>query len=157
MAPRKKVNDFESSLKKAGSTIGQLVAKSQAKIEKTRRQAIEKTGKLFASISQKAEHTIESTIEKIHEETAPANENNRPDTQPSFKPIKNKAIRESVLFLAEDILEYLTDNGKTPINELLMIMGKRRRNPGMTFGAIGWLIGENRIHITRNGENISLK
>ena len=157
VASKKGLTDFDENVKKAGSAIGKLLARSQAKIEKAGRQALKTTGELVETMTKKTEETVESTVEKIHEATAPSNEESKNNAIPKFKPIKNKAINESVRFLGEDIINYLVDNGKTTMAEMEMVMGKRRRNPGMTFAAIGWLAGEDKVHITRNGENISLK
>lgn len=157
MAPGKRLKDFDENLKKAGAAIGQFLARSQAKLEKTGSRAIKSTEKLVDTMARRAEHTVESTVEKIHEATAPSDDHDHKPSPARFSSIKNKAISESVLFLATDIIDYLTDNGKTTVAELQMIMEKRRRNPGMTFAALGWLVGENKVHITRNGENISLK
>ena len=153
----KGLKDFDENLKKAATAIGQLLARSQTKLEKTGRQALKTTGRIVDSVTKKAEQTVESTVEKIHEVTASGDEQSKTTAPARFKPIKNKAINESVRFLAEDIINYLTDNGKTTMAELQMIMGKRRRNQGMVFAAIGWLAGENKVHITRDGNNISLK
>lgn len=157
MASGKGLKDFDENLKKAGSAIGQLLARSQAKLEKTGRQAIETTEKLVNNMTKKAEETVETTVEKIHEATATSDEQHKKSQTAKFKPIKNMAINDSVRFMGEDILEYLVDNGKTPITEMQMVMEKRRRNPGMTFAAIGWLAGNDKIHITRNGETLSIK
>ena len=153
----KGLKDFDENLKKAATAIGQLLARSQTKLEKTGRQALKTTGKIVDSVTKKAEQTVESTVEKIHEATTSGDEQSKKTAPAKFKPIKNKTINESVRFLAEDIINYLTDNGKTTMAELQMIMGKRRRNQGMVFAAIGWLAGENKVHITRDGNNISLK
>ena len=113
---------------------------------------------MIDTMTQKTEQTVESTVEKIHEATAPDREKSKKNTATArFKPVQNKAINESIRIIAEDIINYLTDNGKTTTAELQMVMGKRRRNQGMIFAAIGWLAGENKVHITRDGNNISLK
>jgi ATP:corrinoid adenosyltransferase len=157
VAPKKGPKDFDGNLKKTGAALGQLLARSQAKLEKTRLQAIKSTGRLVDRMTRKAEQTVEATAEKIHTATASTEEQSRKTATARFKPVKNNAINESVRILAEDILTYLIDNGKTTTAELQMVMEKRRRNPGMIFAAIGWLAGENKVHITRDGNNISMK
>ena len=57
--------------------------------------------------------------------------------------------------MAADITDYLADNGKTPVTELVAAMEKKRRNQGMIFAAIGWLAGEGKAKVTKNGQNIS--
>ena len=36
-------------------------------------------------------------------------------------------------------------------------MEKQRRNPGMIFAALGWLTGEGKAKVTKDGKNISVK
>lgn len=157
MASKKGLKDFDKHLKKAGSAIGQLLARSQAKIEKTTRQAQKSTEKLVGTLAHKSEQVREAAMKNIPRNKNHAEEPIENMSTPKLRPIKNKPIDESIRILGKDIINYLTDNGKTTTAEMMMVMEKRRRNPAMIYGAIGWLAGENRIHITRNGENIALR
>jgi hypothetical protein len=151
------MKDFDKNLKKAGAAIGQLLARSQAKLEKTGRQALKTTGKLVDTMTKKAEPPGEPPVGKIRDASAPGEEQNPKSSPTGFKPIKNNPIDLSIRLLGEEIIDYLTDNGKTATAELQMIMGKRRRNQGMVFAAVGWLAGEGKVHITRDGNTIGLK
>ncbi|MDF1577888.1 MAG: hypothetical protein P1P81_05520 [Desulfobulbales bacterium] len=157
MAPKKGLKDFDKQLKKAGTAIGQLLARSQAMIEKATRQAKKTTGKLAETIANKGGQTLEGTMSNIPKTRKYGKEAPEDMSTPRLRPIKNKPIEESIRILGEDIINYLIDNGKTTTAEMMMVMEKRRRNPAMIYGAIGWLAGENRIHITRNGQNLSLR
>jgi hypothetical protein len=155
VAPKKGLKDFDKNLKKAGTAIGQLLARSQAKLEERGRQALKSTGKLVDSMTKKAEETMETGVEKIHEATAPET-SAKAQVASAFKPIKNKPIADSIKLLAEEIRIYLDDNGKTPVEELIVIMGRRRRNPGMFFAAVGWLSVEGKVKVTKNGLTLSI-
>jgi hypothetical protein len=157
VAPRKGLKDFDENLKKAGAAIGQLLARSQAKLEKTGRQALKTTGKLVDTMTKKAGPTLEATGETIPAAPDPGEEQNKKNSPAGFKPIKNNPINISIRLLGEEIIAYLTDNGKTTTAELQMIMGRRRRNQGMVFAALGWLAAEGKVHITRDGNNIGLQ
>lgn len=157
MAPKKEPTDFDNRLKRAGSAFGQFLARSQAKIEKTTRQAQKSTEKLVETIAHKGGQAREAIIGNPLATTPHGEEHEENMSTPRFRPIKNKPIDESIRVLGEDIINYLIDNGKTTTAEMMMVMERRRRNPAMIYGAIGWLAGENRIHITRNGQNLSLR
>jgi len=154
---KKGLKDFDENLKKAGAAIGQLLARSQAKLEKTGKQALKTTEMLVGAITLKSERPTEEITEKTPEPTIDVEERNENMSKQRLRPINNKPIAESIRILGDDIVDYLTDNGKTTAAELLMVMEKRRRNLAMIFGALGWLVAEKKIHVTRNGQNISLK
>ena len=155
MTSKKGLKDFDENLKKAGSMIGQLFARSQKKLEETGKQAIKTATELVETVSQTAEKTVGSTVEKIHDATATGTAAKA--TVPALKSIKNKAIKDSVLLLAEDISAYLKENGKTTVTDLVAAMEKQRRNPGMIFAAMGWLVGAGKATVTKDGKNISVK
>jgi hypothetical protein len=155
--PQKKgLKDFDESLKKAGSALGRLFARSQKKLEERGRQAV-KTASVFVDTATKtAEKTVESTVEKIHEATA-SGETTKKTAPLALKSIKSKPIADSVRLLADDISVYLKENGKTAVEELVGAMEKQRRNQGMIFAAMGWLVGEGKVKVTKDGKNISSK
>ena len=155
MSAKKGLHDFDENVKKAGAAIGQLIGRLQTRLDKTGRQAISTAKELVETASKTAEKTVGSTVEKIHEATASEADAKRPTA--ALKPVKNKPIAESVRLLAGDITAYLKDNGKTTVEELVTAMEKQRRNPGMIFAAIGWLAGQDKVKITKDGKNISVK
>ncbi|MCA1766131.1 MAG: hypothetical protein LC633_07800 [Desulfobulbaceae bacterium] len=158
MAPNKERKGFDKHLKIAGTAIGQFLGKSQARFEKATRQAHKTTEKLVETIvTRSGQMTQQVTMGNIPKTTNYGEEPTEKMTTPRLRPIKNKPIEESIRILGEDIINYLIDNGKTTTAEMMMVMEKRRRNPAMIYGAIGWLAGDNRIHITRNGQNLSLR
>ena len=55
MTSKKGLKDFDENLKKAGSMIGQLFARSQKKLEETGKQAIKTATELVETVSQTAE------------------------------------------------------------------------------------------------------
>ncbi|MEN8134700.1 MAG: winged helix-turn-helix domain-containing protein [Thermodesulfobacteriota bacterium] len=155
--PQKKgLKNFDESLKKAGSALGKLFARSQKKLEEGGRQAVKTASELVDTATKTAEKTVESTVEKIHEATA-TGEATKKAAPPALKSIKSKPIADSVRLLADDISAYLTDNGKTTVADLVAAMEKQRRNQGMIFAAMGWLAGEGKVKVTKDGKNISVK
>ena len=155
MSAKKGLQDFDESVKKAGAAIGQLLGRFQNNLDKTGRQAIKTAKELVETASKTAERTVESTVEKIHDATA--GESAKKATAPALKSIKNKPIDDSVKLLADDISAYLKENGKTSVIDLVAAMEKQRRNPGMTFAAMGWLAGAGKVKVTKDGKNISTK
>jgi nucleotidyltransferase/DNA polymerase involved in DNA repair len=154
--PQKGLKNFDENLKKVGSVLGRLFARSQKKLEESGRQAIKTAGELVETAAKTAEKTVESTVEKIHEATATGGTIKKTAT-PALKSIKSKSIADSVCLLADDISAYLKDNGKTTVEELVAAMEKQRRNQGMIFAAMGWLVGEGKVKVTKDGKNISSK
>ncbi len=157
MAPNKERKGSDKYLEKAGTAIGKFLGKSQARFEKVTRQAHKTTEKLVETIVTRSGQETQATMGNIPKTTNYGEEPTEEMSTPRLRPIKNKPIEESIRILGEDIINYLIDNGKTTTAEMMMVMEKRRRNPAMIYGAIGWLAGENRIHITRNGQNLSLR
>ena len=156
MTPKKGFKDFDENLKKAGSAIGQLLARSQKKLEESGKQAIKTAAELVETVTKTAEKTVESTVEKIHEVTA-TDEPAKKATAPALRSMKSKPIADSIRLLADDISAYLKENGKTTVNDLVTAMEKQRRNPGMIFAAMGWLTGAGKVKVTKDGKNISVK
>ena len=156
MSAKKGLKDFDETVKKAGTAIGQLLGRFQTNLDKTGRQAISTAKELVETVSKTAEKTVGTTVEKIHEATA-VGEAAKKTTAPALRSIKNKAIADSIQLLADDIAAYLKENGKTTVNDLVAAMEKQRRNPGMTFAAIGWLTGKGKVKVTKDGKNISVK
>ena len=155
MSAKKGLQDFDESVKKAGAAIGQLLGRFQNNLDKTGKQAIKTAKELVETASKTAEKTVGSTVERIHEATA--GDAAKKSAAPAIKSVKNKPIRESVRLLAGEITDYLKENGKTAVVDLVAAMEKQRRNPGMIFAAIGWLAGEGKVQITKDGKNISAK
>ena len=155
--PPKGLKGFDENLKKAGSVLGRLFARSQKKLEESGRQAIKTAGELVDTATKTAEKTVESTVVKIHEATATGEATKKSAPPAAFRSIKSKSIADSVRLLADDISAYLTENGKTSVAELVTAMEKQRRNQGMIFAAMGWLAGEGKVKVTKDGKNISSK
>jgi hypothetical protein len=156
MSAKKGLKDFDESVKKAGTAIGQLLGRFQTNLDKTGRQAISTAKELVETVSKTAEKTVGSTVEKIHDATSTGEAAKKP-AAPTLRSIKNKPIADSIQLLADDISAHLKENGKTTVNDLVTAMGKQRRNPGMVFAAIGWLTGKGKIKVTKDGKNISAK
>jgi len=156
MPAKKGLQDFDENVKKAGAAIGQLLGRLQSKLDKSGRQAISTAKELVETASKTAEKTVGSTVEKIHEATA-TTDTAKKSAAPALKSIKNKPIGDSVKLLADDIAAYLKENGKTTVEELVAAMEKQRRNPGMIFAAMGWLVGGGKAKVTKDGKNISVK
>ncbi len=152
----KGLKNFDETLKKAGSALGRFFARSQKKLEESGRQAVKTASELVDTATRTAEKTVESTVERIHEATATEAETKK-SAPPVLKSIKNKSIADSVRLLADDISAYLNENGKTAVEELVAAMEKQRRNQGMIFAAMGWLAGEGKVKVTKDGKNISSK
>ena len=105
MTTKKGLKDFDEHLKKAGSVIGQLFARSQKKLEESGKQAIKTATELVETVSKTAEKTVGATVEKIHDATA--TETAAKATAPALRSIKNKSIADSIRLLADDISAYL--------------------------------------------------
>jgi hypothetical protein len=155
MSAKKGLQDFDDNVKKAGAALGQLLGRFQTNLDKTGKQAIKTAKELVETASKTAEKTVESTVEKIHEATGSESAKKAADL--ALKSIKSKPIGDSVKLLADDITAYLKENGKTTVADLVIAIEKQRRNPGMIFAAIGWLVGGGKVKVTKDGKNISVK
>ena len=165
-----------SALTEAGKKMGKALARSSHTVEKTG-QKMKKAGeKLMKDAAKKAEKTVQSAIGKVKAELSslPAQTKRMPfgykkevsdlthkktacttpEKSPLFKPGKGMTVEGQIGFLAGDILEYLCENGTTPVTEIAGVMKKRG---GLTLlgAALGWLAREAKISFSPCGTKVS--
>lgn len=154
MAIKKKAAKPEKNIKKAAATIGKALAKSQVKLDKTKRQAVKGAKKLVNKIAHSAEDMLEQASKKIkYAEKIIA------DKEPGgnrFRATNNKTIIESVGLLAEEIRLYIEENEEIGVSKLLGVMKSRDNGDAMIFAAMGWLLRDRKIMISPDGKKVSL-
>ena len=148
-----------SALTEAGKKVGKALARSSHTVEKTG-QKMKKAGeKLVKDAAKKAEKTVQSAIGKVkkevseltHKKTAGA----APEKSPLFKPGKGMTVEGQIGFLAGDILEYLNQNGPTPVAKIAGVMKDRGSLP-LLGAALGWLAREAKISFSKDGAKVSV-
>ena len=149
----------KSALNEAGRKVGKALARSGHTVEETG-QKMKKAGeKLVKDAAKKAEKTVKSAISTIkkevneltHKKTACA----APEKAPLFKPGKGMTVEGQIGFLAGDILEYLTQNGPTPVAKIASVMKNRGSQP-LLGAALGWLAREAKITFSKDGTKVSI-
>lgn len=154
MAIKKKATKPEEKTKKAATSIGKTLVKSQVKLDKTKRQPVKGAKKLVNKIAHSAENMHEKASKKIKhtEKVAAAKEpgGNR------FRATDKKTIIESVGLLAEEIRLYIEENEEIGVSKLLGVMKSRDNGDAMIFAAMGWLIRDRKIIISPDGKKVSL-
>jgi len=154
MAIKKKVTKPAEKIKKAATSVGKALVKSQVKLDKTKRQAVKGAKKLVNKIAHSAENMLEQASKKIkHAEKITAAKEpggNR------FQATNNKTIVESVGLLAEEIRLYIEENEEIGVSKLLGVMKSRDNGDAMIFAAMGWLIRDRKIVISPDGKKVSL-
>lgn len=154
MAPQKD----RSALTEAGKKMGKALARSSHTVEKTG-QKMKKAGeKLVKDAAKKAEKTVESALGKVKKEVSELTHKKAPcatpEKSPLFKPGKGMTVEGQIGFLAGDILEYLCENGTTPVTEIADVMKKRGGLP-LLGAALGWLAREAKISFSPCGTKVS--
>jgi vacuolar-type H+-ATPase subunit H len=147
-----------SALTEAGKKMGKALARSSHTVEKTG-QKMKKAGKkLVKDATKKAEKTVQSAIGKVRKEVSELTHKKTPcatpEKSPLFKPGKGMTVEGQIGFLAGDILEYLCENGTTPVTEIAGVM-KKRGGPALLGAALGWLAREAKISFSPCGTKVS--
>lgn len=147
-----------SALTEAGKKMGKALARSSHTVEKTG-QKMKKAGeKLVKDATKKAEKTVQSAIGKVRKEVSELPHKKAPcatpEKSPLFKPGKGMTVEGQIGFLAGDILEYLCENGTTPVTEIAGVM-KKRGGPALLGAALGWLAREAKISFSPCGTKVS--
>ena len=147
-----------SALTEAGKKVGKALARSSHTVEKTG-QKMKKAGeKLVKDATKKAEKTVQSAIGKVRKEVSDLTHKKAPcappEKSPLFKPVKGMTVEGQIGFLAGDILEYLTQNGPTPVTKIAEVM-KKRGGPALLGAALGWLAREAKISFSPCGTKVS--
>ena len=115
--------------------------------------------KTAEKIVKEAEKSVESAIGKVkkevneltHKKTACA----APGKDPLFNPGKGMTVEGQIGFLAGDILEYLSENGPTPVAKIFTAM-KSRGSLALLGAALGWLAREAKIAFSKDGTTVSI-
>jgi hypothetical protein len=156
MADKKKTDKIDENMKKAASSIGKALARSQVKLEKTRRQAVKRAGEMVGKVTHSAEQALDRTAKKI-----PQTENVIPGTKRGsssrFSGRGKKSVIDSIGLLAAEVLIYLEENEEIGLSKLVNVMKNRGNSEAMAFGSIGWLAREGKIAISRDGKKISIR
>lgn len=149
----------KSALNAAGRKVGKALARSGHSVEETG-QKMKKVGKkLVKDAAKKAEKTVKSAISTIkkevseltHKKTACA----APEKSPLFKPGNGMTVEGQIGFLAGDLLEYLSENGTTPVAKIASVMKNRGSLP-LLGAALGWLAREAKITFSKDGAKVSI-
>lgn len=149
----------KSALNEAGRKVGKALARSGHTVEETG-QKMKKAGeKLVKDAAKKAEKSVKSAISTIkkevneltHKKTACA----AAEKAPLFKPGKGMTVEGQIGFLAGDILEYLSQNGTTPVAKIASVM-KNRGSHSLLGAALGWLAREAKITFSKDGTKVSI-
>lgn len=148
-----------SALTEAGKKVGKALARSSHTVEKTG-QKMKKAGeKLVKDATKKAEKTVQSAIGKVRKEVSELTHKKTPcatpEKSPLFKPGKGMTVEGQIGFLAGDILEYLTQNGQTPVAKIAGVMKDRGSLP-LLGAALGWLAREAKIAFSKDGAKVSI-
>lgn len=156
MTTSKKSRKLEKGLKKAATNIGKTLARSQVKIEKTGRKAVKSAGKLVADITHSAEEVLAQTASKLRQ----AEERLSGDKEKGasrFKGVGQKSVAEAIGMLAGEIRICMEEHEELGASKLLSLMKGRGHSDAMVFAAMGWLVREKKIVISRDGKKISLE
>jgi len=156
MADKKKSDKIDENMKKAASSIGKVLARSQIKLEKTRRQAVKKAGEMVDKVTQSAEQALERTASKI-QRTENNSSGTRKGSSTRFSGRGKKSVVDSIGLLAGEVLTYLEENEEIGLSKLVNVMKNRGNSEAMAFGAIGWLAREGKVAISRDGKKISIR
>jgi hypothetical protein len=156
MPDKKKSDKIDENMKKAASSIGKALARSQVKLEKTRRQAVKKAGEMVDKVTSSAEQALERTVKKPHK-TEDDISGTRKVSASRFSGRGKKSVIDSIGLLAGEVLAYLEENEEIGLSKLVNVMKNRGNSEAMAFGAVGWLARENKIAISKDGKKISLR
>jgi uncharacterized protein with PhoU and TrkA domain len=156
MTDKKKSDKIDENMKKAASSIGKALARSQVKLEKTRRQAIKKAGEMVDKVTISAEQALDRTVKKTHK-TEDDISGTRKGSSSRFSGRGKKSVIDSIGLLAGEVLAYLEENEEIGLSKLVNVMKNRGNSEAMAFGAVGWLAREGKIAISKDGKKISLR
>ncbi len=139
--------------------MGKALARSSHSVEETG-QKMKKAGeKLVKDAAKKAGKTVKSAISTIKKEVNELTHKKTPcatsEKTPLFKPGKGMTVEGQIGFLAGDILEYLSENGPTPVAKIASVMKNRGSLP-LLGAALGWLAREAKITFSKDGTKVSI-
>jgi hypothetical protein len=156
MNARKKDRKLEEGLKKAATSVGKTLARSQVKIEKTGRRAVKSAKKLVKGMTHSAEEVLARTAGKLRQaEGLIGGERERNSTR--FRGIGHKSVAETIGLLAGEIRIYMEEHEEIGASKLLSVMKGRGYSDAVVFAAMGWLIKEKKIAISEDGKKVSQK
>lgn len=155
MAIKKRGEKVEKEMKKAATSIGKALAKSQGKVDKTKRQAVKGAKKLVNKIAHSAENMLEQASKKIKQAEKKISANKEPGAS-RFRSSNDKTVMESVGILAEEIRLYIEENEEIGVSKLLGVMKTRGNGDAMIFAAMGWLLRDKKVTISPDGKKVSL-
>jgi hypothetical protein len=156
MTTKKKGRKLEDGLKKAATSIGKTLARSQVKIEKTGRKAVKKAEKLVEGITHSAEEVLAKTAGKLKQaEERLSVEQERGATR--FKGVGQKSVAEAIGILAGEIRNCMEEHEEIGASKLLSLMKARGNSDAMVFAAMGWLVRDKKIAISEDGKKVSLE
>jgi len=156
MTDKKKTDKIDENMKKAASSIGKALARSQVKLEKTRRQAVKKAGEMVDKVSHSAEQALNRTAPKISQ-TKNDTSGTRRGPSSRFSGRGKKSVIDSIGLLAGEVLAYLEENEEIGLSKMVNVMKNRGNSEAMAFGSIGWLAREGKITISKDGKKISIR
>ncbi|MFH1019040.1 MAG: winged helix-turn-helix domain-containing protein [Pseudomonadota bacterium] len=149
----------KSALNEAGRKVGKALARSGHTVEETGQKMKTAAEKFVKDAAKKAEKTVESAIGKVKKEVSELSHKKTacaaPEKDPLFKPGKGMTVEGQIGFLAGDILEYLCENGPTPVTKLAGVM-KDRAGLALLGAAVGWLAREAKIAFSKDGAKVSI-
>lgn len=156
MTTSKKGRKLEKNLKKAASTIGKTLARTQVKIEKTGRRAVKGAEKLVEGITHSAEEVLAQTAGKLRKaEERLSGDKERGASR--FKGVGRKSVAEAIAILAGEIRICMEEHEELGASKLLSLMKGRGHSDAMVFAAMGWLVRDKKIVISEDGKKISLE
>lgn len=156
MTISKKGRKLEKGLKKAATTIGKTLARTQVKIEKTGRRALKKAEKLVDSVTHSAEEVLAQTAGKLRQaEESISGDLGKGATR--FKGVGRKSVAEAIGVLAGEIRVCMEEHEEIGASRLLSLMKGRGHSDAMVFAAMGWLVRDKKIVISEDGKKVSLE
>lgn len=155
MATSKKGRKLEDGLKKAATSIGKTLARSQDKIEKTGRRAVKSAEKLVEGITHSAEEVLAQTAGKLRR-AGKRRGTNQEKGPTRFKGVGQKSVAEAIGILAGEIKVCMEEHEEIGASRLLSLMKGRGHSDAMVFAAMGWLVKDKKIVISEDGKKVSL-
>ncbi|MFA6499789.1 MAG: winged helix-turn-helix domain-containing protein [Desulfurivibrionaceae bacterium] len=148
-----------STLNEAGKKVGKALARSSHTVEKTGQKMKTAAEKFVKDAAKKAEKSVESAIGKVKKEVSELTHKKTTCTASEkdllFKPGKGMTVEGQIGFLAGDILEYLSENGPTPVEKITSVM-KKQGSLTLLGAALGWLAREAKITFSKDGAKVSI-
>ena len=156
MANKRKSDKIDENMKKAASSIGKALARSQVKLEKTGRKAVKKAGAMVDKVTHSAERALDRTAKKF-QQSANDLSGTRKGSSSRFSGRGKKSVIDSIGLLAEEVRTYLEENEEIGLSKLVNVMKNRGNSEAMAFGSIGWLAREGKVAISKDGKKISIR